>query len=299
VFVIQDKIELLSVDLLDKNRKLVEQMRLLSQKLGIVLGWHYLLDLSWAARLLLPSEGMKALDAGAGWGIMQWWLAGQGVDVISVDRLNRYNVSMRLLREYRIRGWRKEDLAPLVNTRDFLPPLSPRRWRLYPKKLSSTIKKLKRQFRVKKEAGTVFIYNQDLTNMSDIPDNYVDAVVSISSLEHNSPDDLLASVEELMRVLKPGGKLIATLGASKEQDWFHEPSKGWCYTEATLRDVFDLTSRCSSNYEQYDELFAKLRSCAELRNNLAKFYFESDNNGMPWGVWDPKYQSVGIIKIKR
>ena len=295
---IQDKIELLSVDLLDKNRKLVEQMRVLSQKLELVLGWHYLLDLSWAARLLSPSEGMKALDAGAGWGIMQWWLADQGVDVISVDRLNRYNLSKQFLCEYRIRGWRKEDLAPLVNTRDFLPPRSPRRWNLYPKKLSSTIKILKRQFGGKEEAGTVIFYNQDLTNMSDIPDNHVDAVVSISSLEHNTPDDLLASVEELMRVLKPGGKLIATLGAAKEQDWYHEPSRGWCYTEATLRDVFDLLSNCSSNYEQYDELFTKLRSCDELRNTLSKFYFESGNNGMPWGVWDPKYQSVGVVKVK-
>ena len=91
---------------------------------------------------------------------------------------------------------------------------------------------------------------------------------------------------------------IATLGAAKEQDWFHEPSKGWCYTEATLRDIFDLPADCPSNYDRYDELFKSLRNCSELRDNLADFYFKSGNNGMPWGIWDPKYQPVGMVKVK-
>ena len=127
----KDKIEILAVDLLDKNRAIVEKLRLLSQKLELGFGWHYLLDLSWATRLLTPTQGMQVLDAGAGWGIMQWWLAEQGVDVIRVDRLKRYNLPARLLHEYRIRGWRKEDLAHPVNARDFLPPLAPSRWNLY------------------------------------------------------------------------------------------------------------------------------------------------------------------------
>ena len=66
----------------------------------------------------------------------------------------------------------------------------------------------------------------------------VDAVVSISSLEHNTLEDLPAIVTELMRVLKPGGRLVATVGASKADDWFHEPSQGWCFTEQTLRSIF-------------------------------------------------------------
>ena len=147
--------------------------------------------------------------------------------------------------------------------------------------------------------GMVFIYNQNLASMSDIPDDSVDAVVSISALEHNSPDGLRACVAELIRVLKPDGRLVATLHAAKEQDWFHAPSKGWCYTEATLRDIFDLSVDCPSNYDRYDELFEALRNCAELRDNLADSYFKSGNNGMPWGIWDPKYQPVGVVKVKR
>jgi hypothetical protein len=36
-----------------------------------------------------------------------------------------------------------------------------------------------------------------------------------------------------------------------------------------------------------------------LRDNLASFYGRSGENGMPWGVWDPRYQPVGVCKVKR
>lgn len=295
---LKDKIEIPSVQLLGTERQLVEEMRRVSEELSLGLGWHYLLDLSWAAHQLTPTHGMQVMDAGAGMGIMQWWLAEQGVEVISADRQSRRNLPMSFRQRYRIQGYRKEDLAQKPNLYDFLPSLSPRRWYLYPQKLITSIRQLRCKPEIASDSGTVFIYNHDLKSMIDIPDESVDAVVSISALEHNPPDDLRIVVKELMRVLKPGGKLIATLGAAKDQDWFHESSKGWCYTEATLRDIFELNPDCPSNYDRYDELFEALCNCTELRDNLADFYFKSGNNGMPWGKWDPKYQPVGVVKVK-
>lgn len=293
-----DKLELLPVSLLDNHSGIVHGFKEISIRLNIGLGWHYLLDLSWAAHQLNPSKGMRVMDAGAGMGVMQWWLAEQGVEVISADRQSRRNLPMRFKQRYRIQGWRKEDLAPKLNLYDFLPSLSPRCWHLYPKKLITSLRQLRCKAEIASDSGTVFIYNQDLKSMMDIPDESVDAVVSISALEHNPPDDLRSVVKELMRVLKPGGKLVATLGAAKDQDWFHEPSKGWCYTEASLRGHFELDPDCPSNYDQYDELFVALCNCTELRDKLADLYFKSSNNGMPWGIWDPKYQPVGVVKVK-
>lgn len=295
-----DKIEILSVSLLEEHRQEVEQIYRISTTLRLDLGWHYLLDLSWAAQQLNPTHGMQVIDAGAGVGIMQWWLAEQGVEVISVDRQSGRNLPMSFRQRYRIRGWRKEDLAPPPKAvlRDFLPPRSPRRWHLYPQKLAVLLQLWQWKPEIVPNSGTVFIYNQDLASMPDLPDDSVDAVVSISALEHNPRDELRGCVVELVRVLKPGGKLIATLAAAEDRDWFHEPSKGWCYTEATLRDIFELDTGCSSNYEHYNGLSTLLRDCAELRDNLADFYFKSGNNGMPWGIWDPKYQPVGIVKTK-
>lgn len=298
---LQDKIEILPVSLLETKRALVEEMRQISQELSIGLGWHYLLDLSWAALMLSLTPGMRVIDAGAGTGIMQWWLADRGVDVISLDRTSRRNLSWHFQQRYRIHGWRQEDLIPrhAVFLQSFLPPRSPRRWHRYPQQLATSWRQWRRKRKSPTGSGTVFIYNQNLTSIPDIPDNSVDAVVSISALEHNSPDELRVCVAELMRVLKPGGRLIATLAAAREQDWFHEPSKGWCYTEDMLRGIFELPTDCPSNYEQYDELFTALRGCAELRDNLSDSYFKSGDNGMPWGIWNPQYQPVGVCKVKK
>jgi ubiquinone/menaquinone biosynthesis C-methylase UbiE len=147
-------------------------------------------------------------------------------------------------------------------------------------------------------SGKVFIYNQDLTNLAEIKDNSLDAIVAISSLEHNSPEGLEQVVTELMRVLKSGGVLLATLTAGRDQDWWHTSSSGWCYTDTSLRRLFKLPPEAPSNYAQYDKLFARLKDCAELRENLARFYYQSTDKGMPKGVWNPEYQPVGVCKIK-
>jgi ubiquinone/menaquinone biosynthesis C-methylase UbiE len=241
----------------------------MSQRLDIGLGWHYLLDLSWAAKQLQPSPGMLMMDAGAGYGLMQWWLAEQGIDVLSVDQKDRRDPPERLRDRYAIERWAN---------------------RVY-----GNGKRNKIESRIE---GTVFFHTAALSDLKAVPNRSVDAVVSISALEHNDLDTFRLCLGELLRTLKPGGKLVVTLGASNDRDWFHECSRGWCYTETTLRDVFDLPPHCPSNYDRYDALYDALRDCAELRDNLAEFYFKSGDNGMPWGVWDPKYQPVGVVKVK-
>ena len=296
-----DRIEILPVSLLDSHRTIVEEMHRTSEELGMGLGWHYLLDLSWAAWMLQPNPGQHVMDAGAGTGVMQWWLAAQGVNVLSVDRGSRASLNSRFRAWCPVRGLCPGDLEPLSGPgfRDFLPPKQPWHWRRWPGKVYRAVSRITvKEPTPPYRRGTVTIYNQDLANMLDIPDDSVDAVVSISALEHNEPDAVRSIVKELVRVVKPGGKLVATMHAARDRDWFHEPSKGWCYTEATLRDIFELPADCPSNYDQYDELLEMLQKCAELRDNLADFYFKSGNNGMPWGHWDPKYQPVGVVKAK-
>jgi SAM-dependent methyltransferase len=137
-------------------------------------------------------------------------------------------------------------------------------------------------------SGQVIIYNQDLTDLVDIQDKSVDAIVAVSSLEHNSPENLEQVVSELQRVLKPGRPMYATLACAKDKDWYHESSQGWCYNEQTLRRIFDLKDDIPTNFDH-----------KELKEDLASFYFRSGDNGMPWGKWDPQYQPVGICKIKQ
>ena len=296
-----ERIEILSTELLEAERPLVGELRGLARKLGIALGWHYLLDLPWAARQLGPVQGMQMLDAGAGVGPMQWWLADHGADVISVDRTDRRDLPPVFRRHYRIQGLRAGDLDPIgrPGLRDILPPRSPRHWRLYPRKLADAAKRWSaRRPHPAPGSGTVLIYNQDIASMPDVPDNSLDAVVSISALEHNDIEGLRGSVAEILRVLKPGGRLVATLAAARDSDWFHEPSKGWCYTESSLRHAFGLSASCPSNYGRHDELMQMLHDCSELRDSLDPSYRLSGDNGMPWGEWNPEYVPVGVCKVK-
>ena len=270
------KIEILSASLLDEHSDRAQAFLQLSKILSLGMGWHYLLDFIWTSLQLDLRSRTMVLDAGAGFGLFQWWLAEQGLNVISVDRMNRNKLPSRILKRYRVQLWQPVYLRKSFHLRKLVES-----WK---RGIGAT--------------GTIYLYSQDLSNMPDIEDESVDQVVSISALEHNTPEHLRACIMELMRILKPGGRLIATIGAADKKDWFHEPSAGWCFTEATLRNLFYLSKECSSNYNRYHELFVELRNCNQLRENLADFYFKSGNNGMPWGVWDPKYLSVGVVKVK-
>jgi ubiquinone/menaquinone biosynthesis C-methylase UbiE len=317
----REAIELLSVDLLDQNRTLVEDLRRLARSTGLEFGWHYLLDLTWTISRLGPVHGLKLVDAGAGMGILQWYLAREGAQVISVDRLDRAALPLRFRRQFRAAGLRETDLLPAGRAflRNFGRPVSGpfyRRWAvclvaqardllgalqalppasLFPANAHLTSGALSPDASL---PGRVLIYHQDLANLELLDDGSVDAVVSISALEHNTPDGLKQVVSEIMRVLKPGGMLLATLTAARDQDWWHESSRGWCYTDSSLRQLFDLPADTASNYDQYDALMDALTRCAELRDNLASFYFNAPDKGMPGGQWAPQYQPVGVCKVK-
>jgi len=295
----EQKIEILSVELLDNQRSTINEFKNLSYALGnYPFGWHYLLDLSWIIKQLESNllYDKLVLDAGAGTGFIQWYLAEKGATVYSVDRFSRAYLPFYFRRRYHVYGLHPEDLLPL---RKILSPFD---------KSVKLKEKLNSVFRSSRGVfchlpsgyapGKIVLYNHNLENLVDIPTNSIDFIVSVSALEHNSPKDLMNIIDELMRVLKPGGKLIATLCASKENDWFHEPSKGWCYTDDTLRSLFKLSADTQSNYFEYDKLMNLIINCKELKENLSIKYKLSMNNGLPGGKWDLVYQPVGIVKIK-
>lgn len=290
----EEIVEILPVSLLEKNRPIVVALKKLAKSLHLEFGWHYLLDLTWIIQRLEPVSGKHIIDAGAGTGILQWHLAESGAKVLSVDRESRADLPLRFRRRFHVSGLRPEDLHPYSQTVRIKFNAS--------SKLSAKTITLGRDListaNPHRSPGRVIIYNQDLMSLREIASESIDAVAAVSALEHNTPENLHLVVDELMRVLKPGGVLLATLVAARDENRFHEPSHAWCYTGESLRQIFDLPDNAPTNYNLYDELMEELRDCSELRDNLASFYFRSSQNGMPWGKWDPQYQPVGVCKIK-
>jgi ubiquinone/menaquinone biosynthesis C-methylase UbiE len=289
----KESIELLGPALLDSERQSADAVLRFTRSLRMSLGWHYLLDLVWTDREMHAPPKSTVLDAGAGVGVMQWLLAERGVNVISVDRIDRTKLSFRFRARYKVRGLRKGDLDRTRKAID----LEAHNGTLKMDAVRDTRNLVGSKLGLGRNRGKVTIHRSVLSDLSAIPDASVDGIVSISSLEHNDLDDIPKVMQELWRVLRPGAVLTATVGAGKT-DWYHEPSKGWCFSEATLRELFGLAPSTPSNYDQYDEILEAVRNNDELRKGLAQTYFTNGNNGMPWGKWDPQYLSVGFRRQK-
>lgn len=288
-----DRIELLSLSLLDQEPAITHLVYAEKVDRRKLLGWHYVLDLVWLASQLkdLP-PGSLVLDAGAGDGLMQYILLRMGFRVISVDftaRLGPDDVDwlavstgedfdndyvQHLKDHYAATGQGPETERILGSTAAFEALLAD-------------------------ETAQLLFYRSDLAAMKLLPDGLVDAVVSVSALEHNAPEVTAKAVDECLRVLKPGGRMVTTTSAAEGEDWYHQPSKGWCYSEASLKRLFRLVDDADSNFERYAELMTALAQPGnELQVQLSPFYFAFGDNGMPWGRWQPTYLPVGTRKMK-
>lgn len=328
-----ESIEILSLEFFNTLKKEIRLIERVKESLKMDIGWHYYLDLAWIIKNVthLP-RGALILDAGAGAGLAQFILAEMGYNVISSDfsdrsflkeRFDRYKDVMHYLNEqskdfvnrYTKHLNKVNNISTTKHTGIFK-----KYWQFFGNKgRNQPISKkdleyviLKNRYIPKEErsgdimqkdvlknCGRIFLYKCDVKDMSELPDDFVDAVVSVSALEHNDHRDFEKCIGEILRVTKPGGILAITVSASQGEDWFHEHSKGWCYSENTLKKLFELPKDIPSNYFDKERLFGLLKKeNNELHKRLSPSYYKSGNNGMPWGKWDPKYQSVGISKIK-
>ena len=287
----KDTISVFSLDLLERRNDLKQEVLDAVDRFGVGIGWHYLLDLVWLLEGVenLPS-GRLILDAGAGNGLMQMLLAARGHRILSVD------FAPRVPPEAFRRAARMRVIEDKAFNNAYIEHL---------KEIYSMIERCHKDAQeasaplVGLEDGTMDIvyWRADLSDLNAITGGAIDAVVSVSALEHNPPEGMAACVRELERVLRPGGAMHVTISGSTKEDWFHEPSKGWCFSEQSITDHFALADP-QSNFAEAEALFARLRQGDGLKEHLAGFYFESGNNGMPWGKWDPQYFPVGVRKWK-
>jgi len=295
-----NKIELISVNILNNHRPLVNQLNDLNKTLALSSGWHYPMDWTWVISQLGDVAGKNILDAGAGIGLLQWFLAQQGAKVISVDRSDRTCIPFHLLKRFNVEGLKDGDKPLSLNE---ILQFQNRKSKLT-RKIKTLIRGSIGEVRSRKHlknspTGSVTFYNQDLKSLSSIPNNSMDYVVSISALEHNKNiDNVKEIILELKRVLTPGGLMLVTLPATNESDWFFQPAFSWCFTVNTLKYIFDLQNDTNTNFNQYELLFNQLKNSTELRKNISLRYYYSPNSGMPWGIWNPQYMPVGILITK-
>lgn len=264
--------------------------------LNYQVGWHYPLDLVWILHEVQAHVPPAAtiLDIGAGSGLLQYLLAASGYNVLSLDLLRRR--PGRLPRAYFGIVDRQNETRDTEYTAHLLDQHRThrlwrfRRWirsrfRLFRSLLhpSSLMLRFARS-----SFGQISLIVADVTDPDSVHADF-DAIVSVSALEHiTEVSDFVDTISWVRRTGKP---FWITTSAGRDETWWHEPSKGWCFGQDTMTAIGESVHDW---FPRYDAAMASLRGSTYLRLKLPDYYRNNPNCGMPNGVWDPKYVPISI-----
>lgn len=119
-------------------------------------------------------------------------------------------------------------------------------------------------------------------------DNSIDIIIWISSIEHNSKEEIIKLVNKSMRLLKPNGLFLATIPISEETKWF-EPSE---QTNLSLEDCIKIF-----NSPNVIGDFAKIKQ--KYRNNILNLHNRYKNRYGKFDSTDPAFITGGIEMYKK
>jgi len=318
----KNRIELLNVDLLNQSDLLAEIDHWL-KVFNWQQGWHYDLDMIWTINLIEEyglKPGATILDAGGGLGMTQFLLAARGYNVISLDFNTRigpkyskgiFNIGIE---NTDLEGYHHEymdfmDYGLTPNTKPFISRLNNfiNKIKITPEYFYFTMKNklvnfinpyylIEKWFNSHDTFGELTFLRGSF-NKIPLSDNKIDFLVSISAFEHNKYEDMPSSVDEFLRVLKPGAPLTLTTSAAEKNDWYFEAPQAWNFTKETLQSWFFISNNNTSF--NYADALKKMISSDMLKKRISGFYKYNKNNALPYGkIEDASYYPVGIVKIK-
>lgn len=297
--------KILKTDLLNDSKKLDEIDKWL-KLIDWDNGWHYDLDIIWILSELERNnvkKGSTILDAGAGLGIIQFILASRGYNVISLDFAPR-EIPAKVNELFDIEVV-DNDINDSNPYREFIKYDSAKKTKLevssvkylsfyLHKKINKASSFFKRKtykiFNEKPQGKITFL----MGSFNDIPldNNSVDAIVSVSAIEHNDYECNKKAVSEFKRVLKKDGVLALTTNCTnQEKSWFHEESLGWCFSKSDFKTIFE------TNLDgDYDKVESEYKSNDLLLKRIPWAYYVSSRSGLPFGnLNNLKYLPVGVF----
>jgi ubiquinone/menaquinone biosynthesis C-methylase UbiE len=253
-----NEIRLLDASLLSDQKKLKE----ISYWLKVMNrpnGWHYDLDQIWILEELAKASilpGSTIIDAGAGQGVMQYLLAARGYNVISLDFSPRTKPS-RSLGIFNIVGEGDSDIgyqhpymkfisygtnssAGLI---DRLKRVNLKKILLLPQRIFryaiSVLFYLYERFARSHGSYGTITYLRAPFHEVPLASKSVDAVYSISAIEHADISLFHKNIKELLRLLKPQAPLLLTTSMTTlDENTYHEKTSGWCYSLSELKKYF-------------------------------------------------------------
>lgn len=291
------KVNFIGCGLLQDNESL-KVVRHWMKVLDVEIGWHYWLDLIWQIQKVKEAglkSGDTVVDAGAGSGVMQYILASMGLNVISID-LSKRSIPGRVSKIFEMDL--KEHYQDETEYTEHIKTYSKGNCLLA--KIMKIPRKLNAAYLAEvvgnKGYGKITLVRADLTDLKFLEDSSIDGIFSTSAIEHIPDEGLLKKAfAEMYRVLGKDRNMFITTSGSEGDSWFHEPSKGWCFSKDQLERVIEAPVEVAGDYQT---TLKELQDSEFLKDNLASFYYTLENSGMPNGVWDPKYVPIGITMMK-
>ena len=314
-----NSIELLNGDLLSDQEKLDEIDHWL-KVMNRPQGWHYDMDIIWLLKGLEEAgikKGDTILDAGAGMGITQFILAAKGYNVISLDFSPRLNPSLakdifeikvieqdKLDYKHDYIGFVKYDSTKNEGENNKTLDLVEKVWKTMGRGPGYMLNRIKQQLQNKQNKQVnLNEKGKDHTGFGkikfiraafhDIPltDKEVDAMVSVSAIEHADPKLMQKNINEMKRVVKKGKPLLITTSATgKNKDWFHEKTQGWCFSKETFSEI--IGDDLHDNYNP--ELAEKNILSSDIWRKRIDSYYVNDSESE---FYERKIQSLPYLPV--
>lgn len=289
-----NEIRLLDASLLGDQKKLKE----ISYWLKVMNrpnGWHYDLDQIWILNELEKAgilPGSTILDAGAGQGVTQYLLAARGYNIISLDFSSRGKPG-RSSGIFNIVGEGGSDIdyqhpymkfisygvnssasgASRFKIANFKKiPLLPQRAIRH---ATSFLFYLFERFVKSHDGYGTITYLRAPFHDVPLASESIDAVISISAIEHADIGLFHENIKELSRLLKPRAPLLLTTSAAtSDENSYHEKSSGWCFSLRALKAFFPAT-----------EIKFDAENCARsiiesavFMNRLDPYYYQDEDS---------------------
>lgn len=300
-----NSIELLTPNLLVDQDKLTEIDHWL-KVMNRPQGWHYDMDIIWVLKNIEKTEIQKGdtiLDAGAGMGITQFLLAARGYNVISLDftprdfpplaqgifeievkpqdRLGYKHDYMAFIKYGQEKKGNNRDLKSILLQRGlnavkkgpgyFVNRLNARYQKMKNMRLNKSEKKKNHD-----EFGTIRFLRAPFHEIP-LEDQAVCALVSVSALEHADLELIDQNINEMKRVVKKGCPLLITTSTTdKKEDWFHEKTQGWCFSEESMKKMIG-----SSANTDFDHAVSErnILNSALWRSRIDPYYANDPESG--------------------
>jgi ubiquinone/menaquinone biosynthesis C-methylase UbiE len=281
--------DLLDPDLFKKYKKEVLYIDKWLKIMNRSNGWHYHLDILWIIQELKNAgikKGSTILDAGAGMGVTQFILASLGYNVISLDFTPRvkpkfsknifdikldsqeldYKHSYMDYIKYKD-GSVKKDIKG-IKSRNVI-----RSFYSMVRSLRNTIINKFETFKDHSNFGKIEFIRAAFHQIP-LKDKSVDAVISVSAIEHADRKIIKENLKEISRIVRDGGvSLITTSLTHKKETIYNHKYEAWEFSESELNNLLKLNVK-----NDFEAIEKKYIDCKDFLNRIDIFYSMDENS---------------------